>query len=1341
MPDSPNHNDESKSQFDQVLAEYLRRIDAGEDIGHEQFIAEHPDVADSLREYFETADQLDQLAGAGSAETLAPGSPTRQPSSLPVVRYFGDYELLEEVARGGMGVVYKARQAKLNRVVAVKMILSGRLASESDVKRFYSEAEAAANLEHPNIVPIFEVGEHDGQHYFSMGFIEGESLASKIADSPLAGEEAATIVEQVARAVEYAHERGVLHRDLKPANVLLDHDSRPHITDFGLAKRVESDSDLTRTGQILGTPSFMPPEQAAGKFDVVGHASDVYSLGAILYALLVGRPPFQSANVMDTLKQVVEREPVSPRQLNPAISRDLETICLKCLEKSVARRYSSAGELADELRRFLAGEPIRARRVSRATRCWKWCRRNPVVAALTIACCLAVIAGSIGVTTQWLRATKEAGEKSRALTLERAARTNAEKQTRRAEDAELDARHHLYAAHMKLAQTAWRDDNLRAARSLLRRYLPENGNAADLRGFEWHYLWRLCHRELLTIDSEQLSTYDIAFTPNGERILSAGRDWGPKGMVKVWDARNGAELLELRGHEHPVKSVEVSPDGRLIASLGVSSKLIEFVVWDVENGQQLANVSGQASKDARPDLAKPCISFSSDSQHVATSDGGSTISLRDAHTGKETLVYTGHTKPQDLKNGQQTMPMIRSVVFSRDGRHVASSAGMRSVKVWDRATGKDVLSLDNDNETAGAYGVNNLAFGPSTHLLVGVGGSGVTLWGLPTGERLYNDFRVKQNFDNISTSAIHPLRTLIAFSTSNAVEVWDYSHEEHLATLKGHEEPVVSMAFSPNGRRLASCDRRGVIKLWDFRRDDPAPRRFRAPGTIAGFPSHGNTFAVQGEKVVSDDERMQVRDPDGSPPGGVFDTRTGQRLLTLEQSEGAEIATVSGDGKSIAGRWRDGEVAVWNAENGEKQFSLHLETTTNATNTTAPTWFPRLALSFDGNLLATNGCLVVPNDNRRQVKRWFELWDLQARRKMRTFSPVVDAFSLSSDGRLLAWRDSLSPREQIISVWDISKRTQRCEIPTPRLTREVAFSPDARWLASVTGDAVRVLDVSTEVEVAELHGHQQLIQSLAFSPDGARLATGSFDEVKLWDTHTWEEVFSSKGLFRIGAGRIAFSNDGRYMGIAFNRSGRHQYERGQAVCILDAREPSQKIVAEQEACRLVETLFEEGMLKEDVVDLLRDYRTISDPVRDLALGFTQQYHDDPKRPSVRGAVLTHTTPQSRAQNLRRLRYLEFRDDPRFSSSTASVLFRLGRYQDALQILEKRAPEFSTERDSAGSLRAIILHKLGRTDEAISALERFEESLAAWENPWIMRLLFLEARSLIGETKARSGEEQ
>ena len=393
------HYDPNQSrQLDEVIAKYLEGIKDGDSPDRDKLLAEYPHLADDLCAFFSDDDTLREASPSDEAATLPPNPPASEGATLPPtavqdgdatlpprdvdpeaththadnrvlqvqqgasigtkIRNFGDYELLDEIARGGMGIVYKAKQTSLDRIVALKMILSGELAGDEEVQRFRTEAEAAANLDHPGIVPIYEIGERNGQHYFSMGFVEGESLADRVAEGPLAPKEAAQITLKVAEAVAYAHDKGVIHRDLKPANVLLDLNGDPKVTDFGLAKRVESDSDLTRTGAVMGTPSYMPPEQAAGKTDDIGPQADVYSLGAILYCLMTGRPPFQAANTLDTLMQVLEDQPEPPQRLNPSVPRDLGIICLRCLEKNPQRRYLSAHELGKDLERFLAGESI-----------------------------------------------------------------------------------------------------------------------------------------------------------------------------------------------------------------------------------------------------------------------------------------------------------------------------------------------------------------------------------------------------------------------------------------------------------------------------------------------------------------------------------------------------------------------------------------------------------------------------------------------------------------------------------------------------------------------------------------------------------------------------------------------------------------------------------------------------------------------------------------------------------------------------------------------------------------------------------------------------------------------
>jgi hypothetical protein len=398
---------------DALIAAYLEAMQAGAPPDRAALLADHPELADELRAFFADLDGFAALAAPlrdvpPGADALATPSPDATLADVPAAgRTFGDYELLGEVARGAMGVVYRARQRSLNRTVAVKMILAGEFASPEEVGRFRREAESAAALDHPNIVPIYEVGEYDGHHFYSMKLMEGSLARHREPGSRITPKEAARLVAAAARAVHYAHQRGTLHRDLKPANILLDPDGQPQVADFGLAKRVAGGASATQPGAIVGTPAYMAPEQARGEKGLTT-AADVYGLGAVLYELLAGRPPFQAETVFDTLARVLHDEPVPPSRLAVGVPRDLETVCLMCLRKEPEKRYASAAELADDLVRYQRGEPIQARPAGRGERLVKWARRKPAVAGLAAALALvtAVSFGAVAVSS--VRAMREA---------------------------------------------------------------------------------------------------------------------------------------------------------------------------------------------------------------------------------------------------------------------------------------------------------------------------------------------------------------------------------------------------------------------------------------------------------------------------------------------------------------------------------------------------------------------------------------------------------------------------------------------------------------------------------------------------------------------------------------------------------------------------------------------------------------------------------------------------------------------------------------------------------------------------------------------------------------------
>lgn len=418
-------------RLDEAVAEYLEAIDAGRRPDPAHWLNRFPDLAPELERFFAGQEQVRSLLGSlvspPAADDPTPPSAVCPPGAE--LRALGDYELIEEIARGGMGVVYRARDTRLGRIVALKMIIAGRLASATDVQRFLREAEAAANLDHPNIVPIYEVGEHAGQPYFTMKLIEGGSLAQQVERLRRDPRATARLLAAVARAVHHAHQRGLLHRDLKPGNVLVDAEGEPHLTDFGLARRLGGDGGMTRTGTAVGTPSYMAPEQATDP-RATTTAADVYSLGAMLYELLTGQPPFRAEHALETLRLLLEGDPAPPRALDPRIDRDLETICLKCLDRNPGRRYASAAELADDLDRYLRGEPVHARRSGLVERLWRWARRRPVVAALL----LSLLAGTCLVTWQWWRAESHLAQLAEQYARAEREWTRAEQERARADE-------------------------------------------------------------------------------------------------------------------------------------------------------------------------------------------------------------------------------------------------------------------------------------------------------------------------------------------------------------------------------------------------------------------------------------------------------------------------------------------------------------------------------------------------------------------------------------------------------------------------------------------------------------------------------------------------------------------------------------------------------------------------------------------------------------------------------------------------------------------------------------------------------------------------------------------
>jgi WD40 repeat protein len=822
----------------------------------------------------------------GPDQTVATASSPSQPTRI---RYFGDYEIIRELARGGMGVVFEARQVSLNRRVALKMILAGQLANQIDVKRFYTEAEAAANLDHPGIVPIFEVGQHDGQHYFSMGFVEGQSLSQRLTEGPLPPHEAASLLAAVADAIYYAHQCGVIHRDLKPGNILLDQKGNPRVTDFGLAKKLEGDSGLTGSGQIMGTPSYMPPEQAGGQRAAVGPAADVYALGATLYALITGRPPFQATTAMDTVIQVLSDEPVPPRRLNPSLPRDLETICLKCLDKEPGRRYASAGALAADLRRFLAGEPIEARPVTRLERLAKWARRKPTLAAAYTLGLLAALLGGLGGTAVWQwRAAGKArdaaksaqAEAEQARDLARSAQAEAERQRDRADTArvaEQNARAEAenqrerverfdYARTIQVAHQDWRENNVPAALALLESTL------ADLRGWEWRYIHRLCHSNLLTLKRHMGSITSASFSPDGSRVLTAG-DRG----AEVWDAKSGAELRTFRRHTMMVSSASFSPDGTRVVtgSWDNTAKL-----WDAKSGAELRTLKGHT-------WSVTSASFSPDGSRIVTGSSDRTAKIWDAKSGVAVFTLKGHTNA------------VNSSSFSRDGSLIVTGSDDMTAKMWDARSGAEVLTFKGHTDA-----VLSAFFSPDgSRIVTGSRDKTAKVWDAKTSAELLT-LRGHTNF--VSSASFSPDGLcIVTGSVDKTAKVWDARSGAELLTLKGHTGYVLSASFSRDGSRVVTGSVDMTARVWNAKSGAELLTLKGHPGPVLSA-----SFSPDGSRIVTGGQ-----DASGSGdlhPAKVWDAKSGAELVTLK-GHTMEVNSVSfsPDGSRIVTGSLDSTAKVW----------------------------------------------------------------------------------------------------------------------------------------------------------------------------------------------------------------------------------------------------------------------------------------------------------------------------------------------------------------------------------------------------------------------------------------------
>ena len=749
------------------------------------------------------------------------------------------------------------------------MIRAGRRASSVDLLRLRNEAEAVANLDHPNIIPIYEVGEHRGHSYFAMKLVEGGTLAQRLEEYAANPRAAAAAMATVARAVHHAHQRGVLHCDLKPSNILIDFGGQPHVSDFGLAMRITGDRRLTESGAAVGSPPYMAAEQLSGHKAAVTTATDVYGLGAVLYALLTTRPPFQADSVEEILEQVKEWTPRRPGAINRLVDRDLEAICLKCLDKDPPRRYASALELAEDLERWLAGVPIAARPVGSAERAWRWCRRNPAVAGAVgtaAAALLAVVVISVlyasrqrQFATEQLRATQEITALANGLS-----------------ESLTESNRLLAIRNFERAQAAFEKEQI--GPGLL--WMIESWRSAVAAGDPaWQRAaranlaaWQPYHARTKAVLSHLSPVDAAAFSPDGKTLVTGGDDR----TARLWNADAGEPIGSPLSHGGEVITVAFSADGRTIltACLDKSVRL-----WNAATAQPVAPPIHHGSGNA--------VAFSPDGKTFLAGCGDGTARLWDTATGLNVgtpIPDAGH---------------FNSVAFSPDGKTILTGSWDSTAQLWDATTGRRMgLPLKHQSP------VLSVAFGPDGKTLVTGSKDGTArLWDATTGQPLSPPLEGHRN--RIRAVAFGPDgKTLLTGSTDKTARLWDTATCRSISTPLQHQGPVVAVAFSPDGKSLITASSDSTARLWDAALYQPVRLVVDHPHSVRAV-----AFSPDGETIVT-----------ASTDGEASLRNAADGLLIrpiLRHPARVNAVAFSPDGKFVLTGSLDGTARSWNTATGQ----------------------------------------------------------------------------------------------------------------------------------------------------------------------------------------------------------------------------------------------------------------------------------------------------------------------------------------------------------------------------------------------------------------------------------------